>query len=99
MQKTSKMMKADLEAAEIDYQDVAGRYADLHSLRHTYITNIGRLPASMKTHQELARHCEPGLTMRYTHTQVEDKVRALDALPSAGPRESRGDAAVTGSVA
>ena len=41
----------------------------------------------MKTHQELARHCEPSLTMRYTHTQLDDKVRALDALPPASPDE------------
>jgi len=80
--KTSKMMKADLETAKIDYKDASGKYADFHSLRHTYITNIGRLPVSMKTHQELARHCEPSLTMRYTHTQIDDKALALKALPS-----------------
>jgi integrase len=81
------MMKADLAAAEIDYKDASGGYADFHSLRHTYITNIGRLPVSMKTHQELARHCEPSLTMRYTHTQMDDKVKALHALPPAEPSE------------
>jgi len=37
--------------------------------------------------QQLARHCEPSLTMRYTHTQLDDKVRALDALPPASPDE------------
>ena len=99
LHKTGKMMKADLEAAELDYKDASGRYADFHALRHTYITNIGRLPVSMKTHQELARHCEPSLTMRYTHTQLDDKVHALEALPSAGPRKSSGDAEMTGSVA
>jgi hypothetical protein len=36
-----------------------------------------------QTHQELARHCEPKLTMRHTHAQIDDKVKALDALPSA----------------
>ncbi len=64
----------------------AGRYADFHALRHTYITNIGRLPVSMKTHQELARHPEPALTMRYTHPDIEDKVRALEALPTIKPK-------------
>ena len=81
--RTSRMMRKDLDAAGVEYKDVSGRYADFHSLRHTYITNIGRLPVSMKTHQELARHCEPSLTMRYTHPQLEDKVRALEALPPA----------------
>ncbi|MFO7898506.1 MAG: tyrosine-type recombinase/integrase, partial [Planctomycetota bacterium] len=89
--RTSDMMKADLAAAEIKYKDDSGRYADFHALRHTYITNIGRLPVSMKTHQELARHSEPGLTMRYTHAEVEQKVKALDALPPADP-DDEGDA-------
>ena len=30
---------------------------------------------------KLARHSEPSLTMRYTHTRLEDNVRALEALP------------------
>ncbi len=83
--RTSDMIKADLEAAELKYKDASGRYADFHALRHTYITNIGRLPVSMKTHQELARHSEPTLTMRYTHAQLADKVRALEGLASASP--------------
>ena len=45
--------------------------------------NIGRLPISMKTHQELARQRRPSLTMRYAHTQIGDKAKALDALPPA----------------
>jgi len=57
-------------------------------------TNIGRLPISMKTHQELARHCEPSLTMRYTHTQIDDKVKALDALPPANPEQDAEKSAV-----
>jgi integrase len=79
--RTSDMIRADLEAAELKYKDASGRYADFHALRHTYITNIGRLPVGMKTHQELARHSEPSLTMRYTHPDLADKVRALEALP------------------
>ena len=51
----------------------------------------GHLPVSMKTHQELARHCGPSLTMRYTHTQIDDKVKALDALPPAEPDEQDGE--------
>ena len=51
----------------------------------------GHLPVSMKTHQELARHCEPSLTMRYTHPQLEDKIRALEALPPVKPTETDSD--------
>ena len=79
---SSRMIQADLKVAEVPFKDDRNRFADFHSLRHTYITNIGRLPVSLKTHQELARHSQPGLTMRYTHTQLEDKVRALEALPA-----------------
>ena len=86
--KTAKMMRHDLKTAEVAFCDARGLYADFHALRHTYITNIGRSGATMKTHQELARHSEPSLTMRYTHTQLEDKVRALESLPSAGPAEA-----------
>ena len=85
-ERTHLMIQADLAEANIDYQDADGRYADFHALRHTYITNIGRLPVSMKTHQELARHSEPALTMRYTHPDIEDKVRALEALPTIKPK-------------
>ena len=83
--RTARMMREDLAAAGVDYKDASGRVADFHALRHTYISNIGRLPVSLKTHQELARHSEPSLTMRYTHTRLEDKVRALEALPPVNP--------------
>jgi len=66
------------------YRDAAGLVADFHALRHTYITNVGRSGASMKTHQELARHSEPSLTMRYTHPRIHDKTAALESLPSLG---------------
>ena len=101
--RTAKMMRYDLKTAEVAFCDARGLYADFHSLRHTYITNIGRSGASMKTHQELARHSpsaklravslsngEPGLTMRCTHTQLEDKVRALETLPPANPAAANG---------
>ena len=40
------------------------------------------------------RHSEPALTMRYTHPDLEDKVRALEALPSIKPhsRNAGGEA-------
>ncbi|EQD55917.1 integrase-recombinase protein, partial [mine drainage metagenome] len=38
------------------YADAAGRYADFHALRHTYITRLVKSNASVKVCQELARH-------------------------------------------
>ena len=64
----------------------ARRCADFYSLRHTYIMNIGRLPISMKTDQELACYREPSLRTRHAHTQIDDKVKALDALLPTCPR-------------
>ena len=63
------------------YQDHAGRYADFHALRHTFITNLYRGGVHPKTAQALARHGTIGLTMEvYTHVD-DDQRTALDALP------------------
>ena len=83
------MVTKETEVHQVQFKDERGRFADFHSLRHTYITNIARLPVSLKTHQELARHSQPALTMRYTHTRTEDKVRALEALPPVDDGQSR----------
>ena len=51
--KTGKMMRADLEAAGLPYQDEAGLYADFHSNRHTFISNLGRAGVSVTMAQKL----------------------------------------------
>ena len=83
--KTAKMMRADLAGAGIEYRDSAGRVADFHALRHTYISRLVRSGANIKVAQELARHSTPTLTLgRYAHVQLVDQTRALDALPAIG---------------
>jgi integrase len=71
------------ESDFLKYQDSAGRFADFHATRHTYISAIvagGK--ASVKTCQELARHSTPVLTIgRYSHARLHDLMGALDALP------------------
>ncbi len=63
------------------YQDHAGRYADFHALRHTFITNLYRGGVHPKTAQVLARHGTIGLTMEvYTHVD-DDQRAALEVLP------------------
>lgn len=78
----------DKERAERDksdflvYRDSAGRVADFHSLRHTFITNLVRSGCHPKTAQILARHSTITLTMdRYAHRIVGDEAAALAALP------------------
>jgi len=76
------MLRLDLAAAKIPYQDSGGRVADFHSLRHTFISNLSRSGVSPKVAQSLARHSTIGLTMdTYTHIGLYDERAALDSLP------------------
>jgi hypothetical protein len=58
---------------------------DFHALRHTFLTNLARSGVHPKVAQALARHSTITLTMdRYTHTVLEDQVKALAKLPDLG---------------
>ncbi|HEY8666419.1 MAG TPA: tyrosine-type recombinase/integrase, partial [Tepidisphaeraceae bacterium] len=64
------------------YSDGAGRKADFHALRHSFISNLAAGGVNPKTAQTLARHSTITLTMdRYTHLYAGDMAAALDALP------------------
>jgi integrase len=66
----------------LSYCDENGQYADFHSNRHTFITNLSRAGVSPKTAQTLARHSDIRLTMGiYTHIGLSDRVTAIDLLP------------------
>ncbi len=80
---SAKMFREDLEAAGIPHRDDAGRVADFHALRHTFITNLTRSGAKPKVVQMLARHSTFALTMdRYTHLGIHDERAALESLPT-----------------
>ena len=86
---TSRMIRSDLQAADIPYCDASGRYADFHALRHTFITNLARSGAHPSAAQTLARHSTITLTMdRYTHTIPEQLTAALEKLPDLSARRS-----------
>jgi len=77
------MIRRDLERACVPYVDDAGRYADFHSLRKTFITNLARAGVSPKTAQLLARHSDINLTMNtYTMLGVLDQAAGVEALPA-----------------
>lgn len=77
-----KMLQVDLKASNIEYQDADGLFADFHSLRHTYITNLARHGVPLATAQKLARHSTPVLTAaRYTHIELSDQHREVEKLP------------------
>ncbi len=82
--------------------DSAGRVADFHALRASYITLLVMSGISVKTAQELARHSDPKLTMNvYTRLGVHDLASALNALPDLGggnPEEQRSELRATGSM-
>ena len=80
--KTAKMLRKDLKAAGIPYIDGAGRYADFHSLRHTFGTLLAASGAKPKESQTLMRHSDINLTMsRYTHTLRGQESQAIENLP------------------
>ncbi len=77
------MIKADLEVAGVPYKDRSGRYADFHSLRHTFISNLARVGVYPKDAQALARHSTIDLTMNtYSHVVIGDLARAVESLPA-----------------
>ncbi len=92
----AEMLRRDLEAVGIPYA-VDGpdgpEYADFHSLRHTYLTMLGRNGVDLRTAQELAGHSTPILTARYSHRRLYDLAGAVDKLPNLVPPTAKPDAA------
>jgi len=92
--KTDKERQERERSTFLAYRDGAGRVADFHALRHTYISRLVASGANIKVAQELARHSTPTLTLgRYAHVQLLNRTRALDALPSLDRPAAERDAA------
>jgi hypothetical protein len=80
------MLRVDLEAASVPYLDDAGRVADFHALRHSYISLLTQQGVHPKLAQGLARHSDIRLTMQaYTHVQLHDLSGAVQNLPALLP--------------
>ena len=80
--KSSDMIAEDLEAAGIDYVDLAGRFADFHALRHCCGTRLANAKVHPKTAQEIMRHSDIRLTMDYyTHFMTGEGKKAVESLP------------------
>ncbi len=77
--RTSEMLRRDLERAGIPYEDGAGRVVDFHALRHSFITHLIAAGVNPKLVQTLARHSTITLTLdRYTHVEDGDVRGALE---------------------
>ena len=82
-EKASVMLRSDLAAAGVPYQDDEERFLDFHSLRHTFGTNLVKSGVSPKLAQELMRHSDINLTMNiYTHVDMPDMAAAVERLPT-----------------
>jgi integrase len=77
-----KILKRDLKAAKIPYTDQHGRTFDVHALRHTTSTYMGRGKVTPRVAQEFMRHSDIKLTMQtYTDANLLDEAEALASLP------------------
>ena len=70
----------------LTYTDHRGRVADTHAQRKTYISNVGRTGADLRTVQELAGHRSPTTAARYMGSFRRDQAAAVSKLPSVAPR-------------
>lgn len=67
----------------LSYKNHNGLFADFHSLRHMFITNLGKAKVPLKTAQILARHSTVELTANiYTHIDQQEQIDAINSLPS-----------------
>jgi len=80
---TAEERKRREQSDFLAYQDHNGRFADFHSNRHTFITNLERAGVSPRVAQTLARHSDIRLTMGiYTHIGLHDQTAAITSLPA-----------------
>jgi integrase len=78
----SPALKQDLALAEIEYC-IDGKYADFHSLRHTFVSSLFDTGCTPKEAQTLARHSDPRLTLsKYAHVAAAALRAAVERLPS-----------------
>lgn len=78
--KTNKMIRRDLEAASLAYQTDEGKFRDLHSLRHAYITRVWKAGASPIVARKMARHSDLKTTMGYSHVSPDEEREIADKL-------------------
>jgi integrase len=79
--KSAKQRRERDKSDFLAYCDDSGRYADFHSLRHTFITQLAQAGISPRMAQTLARHSDIRLTLGvYTHVDLQEQVAAIQLL-------------------
>lgn len=91
---TSKMIRADLEAAGIPYriEGINGPlFADFHSLRHTYVTMVSRMPIPVRDQMMLSRHSTAALFLqRYAKPSISNITECMSQAPDPTIKQSEG---------
>ncbi len=82
--KGAEMLQKDLDYVGINWRrNIKGEVIDFHALRHTFGTRLARAGVTPQKLQNLMRHSDINLTMKYyVHLTVEDNRSAIDSLPS-----------------
>jgi integrase len=81
--RAAEMVRIDLAAAGIPFEDEDGRSFDFHALRGQFITFLAARGVHPKAAQMLARHSTITLTLdHYTHLDRREAARALKRLPA-----------------
>ncbi len=91
-EKGAAMLRADLKAAEIPYEDASGLFFDFHALRCQTATLADAAGVSPRVVQKLMRHSSLELTGRYTKPRAVDIEAAASMLPSLKPSGDRPEA-------
>ncbi|MGP0070174.1 MAG: tyrosine-type recombinase/integrase [Isosphaeraceae bacterium] len=86
--KGAAMVRIDLGAAEIPYEDESGRFFDFHSLRCELATLADAAGVSPRVVQQMMRHSKLEMTGKYTRPRVADLNAAAGMLPSLKARDS-----------
>jgi integrase len=85
-----RMLRTDLKAADLDYEDDAKRVFDFHCFRVQFVSGLIRAGVDARTVQRMARHSTPNLTLAvYAKLMPDAEARALDKLPSLAERDPR----------
>jgi len=96
---TDEERKRRNESSFLAYRDTAGRVADFHALRHTFITRLAQSGIAPSVAKSLARHSTITLTIdRYTHTVIGDQRQALAVLPVIGAKAEQQEQALRTAV-
>jgi integrase len=82
-----KTLDRDLAWAGIPKRDENGRTIDVHALRHTTATYLGKAKVAARVAQKFMRHEDIKLTMQvYSDPSLFDEGEALEALPDLGAK-------------